>query len=103
MNVVRTQKGSPLELGAVVLPDGVNFSIYSKDATKVVLCLFEKEDDKKPVQEIELDPAVNKTGNVWHIFLEGLKPGALYLYRADGPYNPPKGQRFSFGKFLFDN
>ena len=102
MNVVRTQKGSPLELGAVVLPDGVNFSIYSKDATKVVLCLFEKEDDKKPAQEIELDPAVNKTGNIWHIFLEGLKPGALYLYRVDGPYNPPKGQRFSFGKFLFD-
>ena len=102
MNVVRTQKGSPLELGAVVLPDGVNFSIYSKDATKVVLCLFEKEDDKKPAQEIELNPAVNKTGNIWHIFLEGLKPGALYLYRVDGPYNPPKGQRFSFGKFLFD-
>ena len=102
MNVVRTQKGSPLELGAVVLPDGVNFSIYSKDATKVVLCLFEKEDDKKPAQEIELDPAVNKTGNIWHIFLEGLKPGALYLYRVDGPYNPPRGQRFSFGKFLFD-
>ncbi len=102
MNVVKTQKGAPLGLGAVVLPDGVNFSIYSKDATKVVLCLFENENDKKSVQEIELNPVENKTGNIWHIFVEGLKPGALYLYRVDGPYNPPKGQRFSFGKYLFD-
>ena len=102
MDEVKTQKGSPLGLGAVVLPNGVNFSIYSKDAKRVVLCLFEKEDDKKPGLEIELDSIENKTGNIWHIFVEGLQAGALYLYRVDGTYNPPKGQRFSFGKYLFD-
>ena len=64
MNVMKTQRGAPLGLGALVLPDGVNFSIYSKDATKVVLCLFENENDKKSVQEIELNPVGNKTGNI---------------------------------------
>lgn len=102
MKFVKTQKGSPLELGATIKPNGVNFSIYSKDATKVVLYLFENEDDDKPAFEVELDSEENKTGDIWHIFLEGLGEGALYLYKVDGPYNPPAGKRFSFNKFLFD-
>lgn len=102
MKFVKTQKGSPLELGATVKQNGVNFSIYSKDAKKVVLYLFEKEDDERPACEVEFNPVENKTGDIWHIFIEGLKAGTLYLYKVDGSYNPPAGKRFSFNKFLFD-
>lgn len=102
MNDLKLLNGSPMKLGAVLTPQGINFSIYSKDATRVVLYLFNHADDKTPSSAIELNPNNNKTGNIWHIFVEGLKAGTLYLYKVDGPYNPPKGLRFNFSKYLFD-
>ena len=99
-NIIKN--GSPLPLGASLCKDGVNFSIYSKDATKVVLYLFEKENSKTYYKSYELNPEENKTGDIWHIFLPELKAGCLYLYKVDGPYNPPKGLRFNFHKYLFD-
>lgn len=92
----------PLGFGAIVMPNGVNFSIYSKDATSVSLALFESDNAKEPSVVIPLDPEKNKTGDVWHIFAEGLKEGALYLYKVDGPYIPPRGLRFNKSKYLFD-
>ena len=102
MNENIIKNGSPLPLGASLCKDGVNFSIYSKDATKVVLYLFEKENSKTYYKSYELNPEENKTGDIWHIFVPELKAGSLYLYKVDGPYNPPKGLRFNFHKYLFD-
>lgn len=91
-----------MNLGAVVTPEGVNFSIYSRDATRVSLVLFDSEWDEKPSRIIDLDPVKDRTGSIWHYFVEGAKEGTLYLYKVDGPYVPPKGQRFNPNKFLFD-
>ena len=90
------------KLGATVCDGGVNFAVYSKHAEKIFLCLFNKDDDKLPYKTIELDSQKNKTGDIWHIFVENLEAGALYLFKADGPYNPPAGHRFNIHKYLFD-
>ena len=102
MDSLRILTGKPLEEGTFVTSKGVNFSVFSRNATKIFLELFEKEDSDKPYQTIELDSEKNRTGDIWHVFVEGLKPGALYLYRADGPYNPSHGHRFDATKYLFD-
>ncbi len=94
--------GKPLPFGATLLEQGVQFSVFSRHATSVVLQLFARSEDKDPLCEVELDPGINKTGDVWHIFIEGVKEGQLYGYRADGPYNPLKGMRFNKYKLLLD-
>lgn len=102
MENISVECGNPLSLGATILKDGVNFSIYSKNASKVTLVIFEKEDDVSPSNFIELDPVVNKTGDIWHIFIKNAGEGTLYLYKVEGPYDPPKGLRFNKYKYLFD-
>ncbi len=102
MNVGQISEGRPEVLGATPSGNGVNFAVYSKNAERVVLDLFDAPDAKQPCLSIDFDPVKNKTGSVWHIFVEGLSAGTLYLFRADGPYNPPKGHRFNFNKYLFD-
>ena len=102
MNVGQISEGRPEVLGATPSGNGVNFAVYSKNAERVVLDLFDAPDAKQPCLSIDFDPVKNKTGSIWHIFVEGLSAGALYLFRADGPYNPPKGHRFNFNKYLFD-
>lgn len=102
MAVIKFEKGRPLSLGAVITSDGVNFSLYSRDATKVSLVLFNSAQDKTPSSIIELDPSENKTGSIWHVFVPGAKEGTLYLYKVEGPYIPPKGLRFNSNKYLFD-
>ena len=102
MPEIVTKKGAPLGLGAVITQDGVNFSIYSKDATAVGLCLFENDMAKQPYALVSFDPAKNRTGDIWHIELCGLGAGTLYLYKVDGPYEPTKGLRFNPNKYLFD-
>ena len=102
MTDIKVHNGKPMGFGAVLTESGVNFSIYSRDATKVSLVLFESEYDQKPGRVVEFDPHANRTGDVWHIFIEGLREGALYLYKVDGPYIPPKGLRFNSNKYLFD-
>ncbi len=102
MNVGQISEGRPEILGATPSGNGVNFAVYSKNAERVVLDLFDSPDAKQPSFSIDFDPVKNKTGSVWHIFVEGLSAGTLYLFRADGPYNPPLGHRFNFNKYLFD-
>lgn len=102
MRVHEIFEGKPQTLGAVPLNDGVNFAVYSRNATRVVLDLFDSADAKQPSESIELDPVKNRTGDIWHCYVKGLKKNALYLYRVDGPYNPPAGHRFNFNKYLID-
>jgi len=94
--------GKALPLGASLINDGINFAVFSRNATAVTLILFESADPGSRWIEIPLDKKGNKTGNIWHCFIKDLKAGTCYLYRADGPYFPEKGQRFNRHKTLLD-
>ncbi len=94
--------GKPLPLGAEPTESGVNFSLFSRNATGVTLVLFESAERGCAYQELPLDPHRNRTGDLWHCHITGLKPGAFYLYRVDGPYIPEKGLRFNPHKMLLD-
>ena len=96
----RTGKSFPL--GATVYSDGVNFSIFSKNATAIDLLLFDAVDDPRPAQVISLDRRSNRIFHYWHVYVSGIKPGQLYAYRAYGPYDPNKGLRFNPDKVLLD-
>ncbi|HYW43318.1 MAG TPA: glycogen debranching protein GlgX [Bryobacteraceae bacterium] len=102
ITVFPTEKGSPHPLGATPSAEGVNFSIFSGNATGVELLLFARHDDPQPFQVIRYDPMVNKTFHFWHVFVRGLQPCAHYAYRVDGPSNPAAGQRFNRNKVLID-
>ena len=96
------EKGSPHPLGATPSPEGVNFSLFSENATGVELLLFSTHDAPQPFQTILLDPYVNKTFHFWHVFVRGLRACAHYAYRVDGPFNPSAGHRFNRNKVLID-
>ena len=100
-NIV-VDSGKALPLGASLVNDGVNFAVFSRNATAVTLIVFESTDPNSSWKEIPLDKRGNKTGNIWHCFIRGLGAGTCYLYRADGPYFPEKGQRFNPYKVLLD-
>jgi glycogen operon protein len=95
------EAGSPHPLGATVSPYGVNFSLFSSNATGVELLLFAAHGSAEPFQTIRFDPYVNKTFHFWHAFVRGLKPGVHYAYRVDGP-SDSAGQRFNRNKVLID-
>lgn len=90
--------GDPARLGAIYDGNGVNFAVFSENATKIELCLF-SSDGQRETARIALP---DRTGAVWHGFVPGLKPGALYGYRAHGPYDPDHGHRFNPAKLLAD-
>jgi glycogen operon protein len=98
----QVEKGNPIPMGASVTPRGVNFSLFARYATAVTLALFEPEDMERPRIELKLNPRRNRTGDIWHCHITGIKEGALYLYRVDGPYNPENGLRFNPHKSLID-
>jgi glycogen operon protein len=95
-------RGQSSPLGATVLPGGVNFSVYSRSATKLELLLFDHEDDARPARVIAIDPTTNLTYHYWHTFVPDLQPGQLYAYRAYGPCDPMNGMRFDDSKVLLD-
>lgn len=94
-------RGRSAPLGASVGQDGVNFSVYSRDASRIDLLLFDSE-DATPSRIIHLDPSDNRTYHYWHVFVPGLQPGQLYGYRAHGPFDPLRGLRFDATKVLLD-
>jgi isoamylase len=102
MAAIRDEAGKPYPLGATVCPDGTNFSILSSSALGMQLVLFDHADDCCGARTVTLDPVLNRTSHYWHIFLPGIKPGQLYGYRADGPFDPAAGQRFDAQKVLLD-
>lgn len=91
--------GNPFPLGATWDGTGVNFSIYSENATAIYLCLFDSMDDEHEAQTISM---TERTDYVWHVYLPEVKPGQLYGYRVDGPYAPAQGHRFNKNKLLLD-
>ena len=96
------QRGAPHPLGATPDDQGVNFSIFSQNATAVQLLLFDAHNSPVPVQVVNLTPRLNKTFHFWHVYVRGLKPGAHYAYRVDGPADLSQGHRFNRNKVLVE-
>jgi len=94
--------GSSFPLGATLSPKGVNFSLFSKNSTLVELLLFNHVDDTKPARIISLDPWKNRTYHYWHVLVPDLRPGQIYGYRVQGPFEPQRGLRFDPEKVLID-
>ena len=94
--------GVPLPLGTSESEGGVNFALFSRHAIRVQLELFDHPEDAKAAKVIDLNPARNRTGDIWHVWIEGILSGQLYAYRVDGPYQPREGHRFNFNKLLID-
>ncbi|MCK7478399.1 MAG: hypothetical protein M0C28_14125 [Candidatus Moduliflexus flocculans] len=98
-----TSAGSRYPEGATLTPEGVNFSVFSRHATRVELLLYECADSAAPFQTIVLDPDVHRTFFVWHVFVEGLRAGVHYTWRADGPTDTQaSGRCFNPRKQLCD-
>jgi len=94
--------GRSYPLGATLVPGGANFSVFSRGASRVELLLFEREDDSRATRLIRLDSAVNRTYHYWHTFVPGVRPGQIYGYRVNGPWDPASGLRFDPTKVLLD-
>jgi glycogen operon protein len=91
--------GNPYPLGATWDGSGVNFALFSENATRVELCLFDAPDADQASTTIELH---EYTDMVWHVYLPEARPGQLYGYRVHGPYEPEAGHRFNPAKLLLD-
>jgi glycogen operon protein len=95
-------RGAPAPLGARVVEGGVNFSVFSKHATRVELLLFETANSPQPSRVLRLEPRHHRTYQYWHAFVAGLGPGDIYAFRAHGPFAPDAGLRFDREKVLLD-
>jgi len=94
--------GRPYPLGSAVRASGVRFAIVSRHATRIWLALFKSIPDHTPFIEFEYDPMLHRIGDIWSIFVEGLKAGCLYAYRMDGPFEPEQGHRYDPYAYLLD-
>jgi len=99
---LQIEPGRPLPWGAYHRHGGVNFSLFSRSATRVWLELYDRPEDGAPAMVIELDPDHHRTGDMWHVWLKGATYGQLYAFRVDGPYQPAEGHRFNRHRLLID-
>ncbi len=96
---IKVWPGVPYPLGATWQEDGVNFAVFSENATGVDVCLFDSPDAPNESVRIRM---TEQTDQVWHVFLPEIKPGQYYGYRVYGPYDPETGRRFNASKLLLD-
>lgn len=96
---MRVWPGRPFPLGATWDGSGVNFALYSENAERVELCLFDSPRAEKESVRIELP---ERTHMVFHGYLPDVRPGQLYGYRVYGPYDPLNGHRFNPNKVVLD-
>ena len=94
----RLREGLPFPLGATWDGLGVNFAIFSANATKVELCLFDEAGEVE-LERIELPEYTDET---YHGYLPDAHPGQIYGYRVYGAYDPQNGHRFNHNKLLID-
>jgi len=88
--------GHPFPLGPEWDGSGTNFSLFSENAERVELCLFDEEDRETRI-EVTQREAFN-----WHCYVPGVGPGQRYGYRVYGDYDPESGHRFNPFKLLID-
>ncbi len=94
----RIAEGSPNPRGANWDGLGVNFSLFSANATKVELCLFDAGGERE-LERIDLPEYTNE---IFHGYLPDARPGTIYAYRVHGPYEPEQGHRFNPNKLVLD-
>jgi len=96
MTPPRLRPGHSYPLGAIWDGAGVNFALFSENASGVELCLFDEHgrETRIPIRE--------QTEHVWHIYLPKARPGIRYGYRVNGPWEPGQGHRFNPAKLLLD-
>jgi glycogen operon protein len=96
----RIQAGMPRPLGATWTNRGVNFALFSRNATRVEVCLFDA-DSGAEVGRCDLP---GRTGDVWHGLLSPRRagPGTHYAFCVHGPNEPEKGHRFDATAALID-
>jgi glycogen operon protein len=92
------EKGRPYPLGATMVEDGVNFALYSRNASGVFLLLFDGVNGE-PTDVIKLEC---RDRFVWHAEVKGIGAGQLYGYKVQGEYRPSLGMRFNDTKLLLD-
>jgi isoamylase/glycogen operon protein len=97
----KTSAGFPQPYGASIRDGGINFAIFSSHATELSICLF-KQGESDILWEIPLDPLVNKTGDIWHIFIESQLTQLSYGFRVNGPHDFEKGHLFDNTFILLD-
>ena len=90
--------GKPFPRGATWDGEGVNFSLFSANADRVELCIFDPS-GRRELQRITLR---EHTAEMWHAYLPEARPGMLYGYRVYGPYDPARGHRFNPNKLLIE-
>jgi glycogen operon protein len=101
--VYTTRAGSRFPLGATPSANGVNFSVFGRHADRMELLLYESANSLQPFQIITLDPQENRSYLIWHVFVEGLTPGAHYAWRMDGRSDTAlSGSRCNPRKTLLD-
>lgn len=88
--------------GAIIDPQGVGFSVFSRSAQSMRILLYSSIDQREPSETIELDPSTDKIGDVWTKFMPGLSAGQLYHFQADGRYRPETGSWFDSQARLID-
>ncbi|HZM36494.1 MAG TPA: glycogen debranching protein GlgX [Burkholderiales bacterium] len=91
------KEGLPYPRGATWDGKGVNFALFSANATRVEVCLFDNELKEK--ERIELPEYRDE---IWHGYVPDIGPGTIYGYRVHGPYAPEEGHRFNPNKLLLD-
>jgi isoamylase len=96
---IDVRPGEPLPLGATWDGEGVNFALFSENATGVELCLYEGADGDHERARVDIK---ERTDLIWHAYLPGIGPGQRYGYRVHGPYDPARGHRFNPAKLLLD-
>lgn len=97
----RVWPGQPYPLGATWTGEGVNFALFSENATGVELCLFDRGPRGRQLIETRI-PLSERTHQIWHAFLPDVRPGQRYAYRVHGPFAPAEGHRFNPHKLLLD-
>jgi isoamylase len=96
---VKISPGYPYPLGATCDEGGVNFAVFSENATGVDVCLFDSIDATHERCRI---PLIEQTDMVWHAYVPGIGPGQLYGYRVSGRWAPDQGHRFNPHKLVID-
>ncbi|MCL6601146.1 MAG: hypothetical protein K6T81_20790 [Alicyclobacillus macrosporangiidus] len=98
--IMKVWPGQPYPLGATWDGAGVNFALFSENATGVELCLFDGPNGHE--EEVARIWMPEQTDQVWHVYLPEVRPGQRYGYRVHGPYAPEEGHRFNPAKLLLD-
>lgn len=91
-----------LPFGAIAKEGGVQFSVFSRNATSMSLLLYSRPSDREPAEVIHFDRDTDRWGDIWSIFVPGLAAGQLYHLQASGPYEPAVGHRFDASARLID-